>query len=184
MKTNGVSSNCRSKTKMGVSAHDRSGCVPTAASFSGGEARRERLDVAPLPAGGLVSTHVPGKRTKSHASGASTLKDVKNEGRSGNVYENKGPDDNLPDAKDDICARLHAILHRNARNLQKLTALLRLSEPFGTNTIMQKLPHNGAIAPRPAGTGELNDTKKSRGERNAKDHPILVVRRQGRRGGN
>jgi hypothetical protein len=32
------------------------------------------------------------------------LKDVKNEDRSGNVYENKGQDDNLPDAKDDISA--------------------------------------------------------------------------------
>jgi len=32
------------------------------------------------------------------------LRDVKNEDRSGNVYENKGLCDNLPDTKDDICA--------------------------------------------------------------------------------
>jgi hypothetical protein len=32
------------------------------------------------------------------------LKDVKNEDRSGNVYENKGSNDNLPDANDDISA--------------------------------------------------------------------------------
>ena len=38
-------------------------------------------------------------------------KDVKNEGRSGNVYENKEPGDNLPDTKDDISRQLHAILH-------------------------------------------------------------------------
>ena len=54
-------------------------------------------------------------RRKNRAGGACTLKDVKNEGRSGNVYENKGPDDNLPDTKDDICAGLHALLHKNTR---------------------------------------------------------------------
>jgi len=39
---------------------------------------------------------------------------LKNEDRSGNVYENKGQDDNLPDTKGDISAWLHAILHRGA----------------------------------------------------------------------
>jgi hypothetical protein len=39
---------------------------------------------------------------KSRAGEPSTQKDVKNEDRSGNVYENKDTDDNLPDAKDDI----------------------------------------------------------------------------------
>jgi hypothetical protein len=33
-----------------------------------------------------------------------TLKDVKNEGRSGDVYENKGISDKMPDHKADISA--------------------------------------------------------------------------------
>ena len=52
------------------------------------------------------------KREKSRG-GRSAPKDVKNEDRSGNVYENKGPNDNFPDTKDDISAWLNAILHRN-----------------------------------------------------------------------
>ena len=55
----------------------------------------------------------PRRSGKSRAGGRSAPKDVKNEDRSGNVYENKGPNDNLPDTKDDISAWLNAILHRN-----------------------------------------------------------------------
>jgi len=58
-------------------------------------------------------------------------KDVKYEGRSGNLYENKGPCDNLPDTNGDICARLHAILHKNARIFQKPWAFLRFFECWG-----------------------------------------------------
>ena len=49
---------------------------------------------------------------KSHGRAVS-LKDVKNEGRSGNVYENKGPRDKMSDTKDDISAWLQDILHKN-----------------------------------------------------------------------
>ena len=42
---------------------------------------------------------------------------------SGNVYENKGPNDNVPDTKYDISAWLNGILHKDTRILQKLTAL-------------------------------------------------------------
>jgi hypothetical protein len=70
----------------------------------------------------------PRRRAKSHAGERASLKDVKNEDRSGNVYENKGPDDNLPDTKDDISAWLHVILHRNTHILQETTALLALFE--------------------------------------------------------
>ena len=56
---------------------------------------------------------------KSRTEERSTPRDVKNEDRSGNVYENKGLNDNLPDRKDDICAWLHAFLHKNTRILQK-----------------------------------------------------------------
>ena len=68
----------------------------------------------------------------------SAQKDVKSEGRSGNVYENKGPRDNLPDAKDDICAGLHVILHKNACILWELTPLLPLFEPWITNRSLQR----------------------------------------------
>jgi len=49
------------------------------------------------------------------------LKDVKYEDRSGNVYENKGSNDNLPYSKDDICAWLHAFLHKNTRFFKELS---------------------------------------------------------------
>ena len=71
------------------------------------------------------------------------LKDVKNEGRSGNVYENKGPCDNLPDTKDDISARLHAILHKNTRILQKPSALLSQFERWRTNRSLQNVETRG-----------------------------------------
>jgi hypothetical protein len=45
-------------------------------------------------------------------------KDVKNEGRTDYVYENKWPYDNLPDTKVAISARLDGILHGNTRILQ------------------------------------------------------------------
>ncbi len=52
-----------------------------------------------------------------------TQKMLKMKGDSGNVYENKGPNDNVPDTKYDISAWLNGILHKDTRVLQKLTAL-------------------------------------------------------------
>jgi hypothetical protein len=63
---------------------------------------------------------------------------LKNEGTSGDVYENKGEDDNLPDTKDDICAWLHAILLKDTRILQKPSALLSLFERWGTNRALER----------------------------------------------
>jgi len=77
------------------------------------------------------------RRGKRRAGERAPQKDVKNEGRSGNVYENKGLDDNFPDRKDDICAWLNAILHRKARILQKTSALLPLFERWETNLPLQ-----------------------------------------------
>ncbi len=103
MKINELSSNQRMTTKRG-----RAGAT-TALFFSrghfnpyGGQLSRRKLGVAPLPVGG-----VEGKKTAG--GNPSTPKDVKNEGRSGNVYENKGPYDISPDRKGDICAWLYAI---------------------------------------------------------------------------
>jgi hypothetical protein len=58
---------------------------------------------------------------------------------SGNVYENKGQNDNLPDPKDDICAWLHVILHKNTRIFQKPSTILRLFERWGTNLSLQNV---------------------------------------------
>jgi hypothetical protein len=60
-------------------------------------------------------------------------KDVKNEGRSDYVHENKVTDDNLSVTKDAISGRFHAILHRNTFNLQKPSAFLPLFARWGTN---------------------------------------------------
>jgi hypothetical protein len=46
--------------------------------------------------------------------GGLTPKDVKNEGRSGNVYENKGLDDKMPDEKSDTSAGSMPILQKKA----------------------------------------------------------------------
>ena len=58
-------------------------------------------------------------RGKSRAGERATQKDVKNDDRSGNVYENKGAHDKMPDTKGDISAQSHAILQRNRRILRK-----------------------------------------------------------------
>ena len=42
----------------------------------------------------------------------STPKDVKNEGRSGKVYENKGVMDKMPETMSDICAWLKPLLQK------------------------------------------------------------------------
>jgi hypothetical protein len=76
-------------------------------------------------------------RGKSRAGDRATQKDVKNDDRSGKVYENKGPNDKMPDTKGDISTQLHAILHRNRRILQKPSALLSLFDRWGTNPSLQ-----------------------------------------------
>jgi len=60
-------------------------------------------------------------------------KDVKNEGRSDYVYENKDTDDNFTGTKDGISTQLHAILHRNTRILEELSAFLSKFDRWGTN---------------------------------------------------
>ena len=109
------------------------------------------------------------RRGKSRAGERATLKDVKNEGRSGNVYENKGTNDNLPDTKDDISAWLHAILHKNTRILRKPSAFLRLFERWGTNPLQRNVETRGAdhriCGPRPFRTRRRNRTRSPRDSR-------------------
>ena len=113
---------------MEACAQDRSGGVPTATSSSGGGLGGRNSGVAPLLVGGLATTpRAEAEDEKSRWRDRVPLKDVKNEGRSGNVYENKGPDDNLPDTKDAISAWLRAILHKKTRIFQKLSPFLPLN---------------------------------------------------------
>ena len=107
------------------------GCAPRRVWFCpsepqpcGGGARRASVGFAPLLVEGLATTHASRRRGKVvRRATEQPIKMLKNEGRSGNVYENKGPCDNLPDTKDDISAWLHAILHRNARILWQPSTL-------------------------------------------------------------
>ena len=48
----------------------------------------------------------------THTGNHSTPKDVKNEGRSGNVDENKGTMDKMPEKMSDICARSKPFLQK------------------------------------------------------------------------
>jgi hypothetical protein len=63
-----------------------------------------QLGVAPLLVGGPATTHASRQRGKSRGGGSSTHKDVKNEDRSGNVYENKGSTDMMTDNYSGFCA--------------------------------------------------------------------------------
>jgi len=96
--------------------------------------------------------------------GGNTHKDVKSEDRSGNVYENKGPDDNSPDTKDDISARLDAILHKNTRILWELSTCLPLFGQWKTSPRLNNLETRGLSADGSArGYRFLHSTTKSRG---------------------
>jgi len=80
-------------------------------------------DSNPRPLGRLRPTSNQQKVTNG---APPPLKDVKNEGRSGNVYENKGSCDQLSESISGICARLKLIL-------QKMTDFMRhyaLKLPF------------------------------------------------------
>jgi hypothetical protein len=59
------------------------------------------------------------------------------------VYENKGTDDSLSDAKDDISARLHVILQGNAHILWEPSALLPQFERCGTILSLQNAERTG-----------------------------------------
>ena len=139
MKINNVSSRPKSNIGVEASARDRSRFVPSTAPTIQPRARRAQPGLVPRRVEDSQQSKRRGKGRKVTRGELSTLKDVKNEGRSGNVYENKGLSDNLPDTKDDICARLHAILQRNARILQKSSALLPLFELCRMSRSLQNL---------------------------------------------
>ena len=74
------------------------------------------------------------------AQGARALKkDVKNEGRSDYVYENKDTDDNFPDTKDEHFYTIARHFTRNTRILQKPSALLSIFERWRTNPSLRKV---------------------------------------------
>jgi hypothetical protein len=136
MKINEVSSNRWSKTEMGGPQRPL-WFYPLGRLNYPVEGQGAQLGVAPLLVGDWRQPIRRNRGGKVARGERATPKDVKNEGRSGDVYENKGPDDNLPDTDDDISARLHAILRKSTHILQKPPALLPLFEPWGTNPSLQ-----------------------------------------------
>jgi hypothetical protein len=140
MKINGLSSNLRSKTDMGYATKTALVLSPSPLQPSGGGLGGRISAAHRCWSGGPTTTQASRWKAKSRTGGAqAAYKDVKNEGRSGNVYENKGRCDKLPDTKDDISAWLHAILHRKTRILQKPSVFLSLCEHWGTNLSLQYL---------------------------------------------
>ena len=127
MKINAVSSNFRSKNKDGRVPPRPLGSCPHDRLILPRAARREQ-------SGRWISTgqrgsEQPGRRGRGRKITRGSHyahKDVKNEGRSGNVYENKGPNDTMTDNISGFCAWLHTILHKNARILQKPSSFCHL----------------------------------------------------------
>jgi hypothetical protein len=65
-----------------------------------------------------AGTHRPTREGSMVARvGARPPRDVKNEGTSGDMYENKGQATICPTQKDSICAQSHALLQKNTRIL-------------------------------------------------------------------
>src|ERR1035438_8448151 len=58
----------------------------------------------------------------THTGSHSTPKDVKNEGRPGYVYENKGTMDKMPETISDICARSEPFLQKIGVSLSPNTS--------------------------------------------------------------
>ena len=143
---NELSQNRRSKTEMGAGAKHCAGFVPSAAPTFWWRARRAQLGVAPLLVG--ETDNKPRVEAEGNCRvGQRTRRDVKNEGTSGDVYENKGQEDNLPDTKGDISAELHGILHRSKRTLWEPSDLLPLFEHWGTNLSLHNVENSGARMP-------------------------------------
>jgi len=107
----------------------------------------------PHPPGGRPSVNNPGAGSRlakgaqsnrgvdvedeKSRGGPPTPKDVKNKGRSGNVYENKGPNDTMTDNISGFCAWSNAILHKNTRILQKPTSFCHISSVEKTDWPLQ-----------------------------------------------
>ncbi len=140
-----LNSNRRSKAQIGGSAEQRFGSSPLThqPSCLGLEWSNSAWRWCWL---GTRNNHASRWRANRPPGGAITTKDVKNEGTSGDVHENKRTNDNLPDRKDDFSAWSHAILHKNTRTLYQPTAHLPLFEPWGTHLALQngEAPEAGA----------------------------------------
>jgi hypothetical protein len=139
MKINELSSHLKSNIGVEAGARDRSGFVPSAAPTIQPRARRAQPGLVMRRVEDSQQPKRRGRGRRSARGEPSTLKDVKNEGRSGNVYENKEPCDKLPDTKEDISAWLNVILHKNTGILQEPTALLPLFELWRMNCSLQNL---------------------------------------------
>jgi hypothetical protein len=127
MKMHALSSNRRSRAEIGCATKIRPGLIRWVSKSSSGGWTGAAQRCTAAGRGDLQRSGTAAEGKNDPGGDPSSLKDVKNEGRSGNVYENKGPCDILPDTKDDICAWLHAILHKITRILQKPTVFEQYS---------------------------------------------------------
>jgi hypothetical protein len=96
---------CAPETVLGLLARPRQSSMGV---------RQAQVSVAPLLVGGIRNSPRVAAEGNKTDGGSDRIKDVKKEGRSGNVYENKGQYDTLPHTKSDISAWLHAILQKSA----------------------------------------------------------------------
>jgi hypothetical protein len=85
--------------------------------------RLAQLGLAPLLVRGSRTTHASMRREEKRLGAASTRKMLKMKIDPEMYMKKKGPQDTLPDAKDDISARLRAILHKHAD-------ILATADPF------------------------------------------------------
>ena len=103
MKRNDLRPNRRSKGKMRASTQDNSGFIPRLLQPSGGAPGGRNSALHLGWSGTHNKPHVVAEEEKSLGE-AADHKDVKNEGRSGNVYENKGSNDTMTDNYSGFCA--------------------------------------------------------------------------------
>jgi hypothetical protein len=88
-------------------AQDRSGFVSSAAPTNRWRARRAHLGVAALLVEGPTRR---GRAGKVRRKASPEIEMLINDERTRNVYDNKGNDDNCPNANDDIPIQPHDIL--------------------------------------------------------------------------
>ena len=137
MKINELSLNPRSKTEVG--RVPKTALVLSSQPFrlSGGGLGGRNSVFHRCRSGDREQLHASRQRTKSRAGGNPSTRDVKNEGTSGDVHENKGQATICPTHKDAISAWLHVILHGNTRILQKSPALVSQFERWRTHRSLQ-----------------------------------------------
>ena len=157
MKINKVSSNPKSNIGVEAGGRDRPGFVPSAAPTIQSRARHAQPGLVMPRVEDSQQPKCRGRGRKVARGESSTLKDVKNEGRSGNVYENKGSYDNLSDTKvGHLCpvaprfTQMHTYFAETVGSLVAIRVLE--TEPDGSksrNSRGRVLPPHGGVKSLP-----------------------------------